>query len=197
MEDHTMFKSLTKKLLTLTALTIALTPALHCFDAQRDYFYLSVLIHNANGPAFTKQLDQLTASSGHLPAFKQMLTTLARDVEHALLNTQAMHGADISGNIADNGYSQCKWGVGELALATGMYLLHKKYNGWKKEYNINFPSVYYGTIVTGFGSGILGVLSLKNSFTNYFLSRRYGKHIQSTLESLEEIKKQIAIQLNA
>lgn len=192
-----MFKALIKKLITLTVLTTALTPALQCFDAQRDYFYLSVLIHNANAAAFTKQLDQLAASSGHLPAFKQMLTTLARDVDHALLNTQAMHGADISGNIADNGHSQCKWGIGELALAAGMYILHKKYNVLQKEYNLDYPLVYYGTIVTGFSSGMLGVLSLKNSFTNYLLSRRYGKHIQSTLESLEEIKKQIAVRLNA
>lgn len=185
-----MFKSLIKKLTTLAILTTALTPELHCFDAQRDYFYLSVLIHNANAAAFKKQLDQLVASSAHLPAFKQMLATLARDVDHALLNTQAMHGADISGNIADNGYSQCKWGIGELALAAGMYLLHKKYE-------LKNPHVYYGTIVTGFGSGILSVLSLKNSFTNYVLSRRYGKHIHHTLESLEEIKKQITMHLNA
>ena len=190
-----MFKSFIKKLITLTVLTTALVPALYCFDAQRDYFYLSVLIHNANAAAFTKQLDQLAASSAHLPAFKQMLTTLTRDVDHALLNTQAMRGADISGNIADNGYSQCKWGIGELALATGMYILHKKYNVLNKEYSLNYPVVYYGTIVTGLGSSILGVLSLKNSFTNYFLSRRYGKHIQGTLESLEEIKKQIAMHL--
>jgi len=197
MEVITMFKSVIKKLITLTILATALTPALHCFDAQRDYFYLSVLIHNANAAAFTKQLDQLAASSAHVPAFKQMLTTLARDVDHALLNTHAMRGADISGNIADNGLSQCKWGIGELALAAGMYLLHKKYTVLQKEYNLNYPSVYYGTIVTGFSSGILSILSFKNSFTNYVLSRRYGKHIQGTLESLEEIKKQITMHLNA
>ena len=184
-----MFTSSLKKLTIITALATTCVPALYCFDAQRDYFYLSVLIHNANAPAFKKQLDQLAVSSAHLPAFKQMLTTLARDVEHALLNTQAMRGADISGNIADNGYSQFKWGVGETVVAAGMFMLNNKYELKNK--------VYYGVLATGFGSGILAILSLKNSVSTYFLARRYGKHIQTTLEALEEIKKQIALHLNA
>jgi hypothetical protein len=198
--EKTMFTSL-KKLTcppkpwrrlgyTLTVLVTTCVPALYCFDAQRDYFYLSVLIHNANAPAFKKQLDQIAVSSAHVPAFKQMLTTLARDVEHALLNTQAMRGADISGSIADNGYSQLKWGVGETVVAGILFKFHPALT---KEN----AKMYYGILATGFGSGILAILSLKNSVSTYFLARRYGKHIQTTLEALEEIKKQIALHLKA
>jgi len=179
-----------KKLIVLTLLTTALVSTLNCFDAQLDYFYLSVLIHNANAPAFKKQIDQLAASSAQLPAFHAMLKTLTRDVDHALLNTQAMRGADISGNIADNGYSQCKWGIGEVVLAG---ILFKLCPTLSKENT----KIYYGMLATSLGSGVLSLISLKNSFTNYFLARRYGNHIQSTLESLEEIKKQIAFHLNA
>lgn len=186
-----MFTSSLKKLITLTLLATALTPALYGFDMQREYPYLSLLIHNANASTFKKKLDQLVASpTAKTAEFRDMLKTLAQDVDHILLNTQAMHGADVSGNIADNGYSQLKWGIGEVALAVAMYSFCPKQNDKNAK-------VYYGMLATGLGSSIIGFMTLKNSVTTYLLSRRYGKHIHTTLDSLEEIKKEIATHLNA
>ncbi len=186
--EITMFTSSFKKLLTVTVLATTFAPALSAANLQSEYCYLSMLIHNANATAFKKELDQLVATpKAKTTEFRTMLTTLARDVEHTLLNTQAMRGADVSGNIADNGYSQLKWGIGESVVAAGMFAIHSKYQ-------LQTPQVYY-VVAAGLGSGILGILSLKNSVSTYLLARRYGKHIQTSLEALEEIKKEIALQL--
>lgn len=190
-EVFTMTSLSIKKYITLAMITLLATPTLYCFDLQREYPYLSLLIHNANAPAFTKKLDQLVASPAvKSPEFREMLTTLDRDVDHALLTMQAMHGADMSGSIADNGISQCKWAVGELALAAILFKLHPEFKPEKAK-------IYYGMLATGFGSGILGLISLKNSVTTYFLARRYGKHVQTTLESLGEIQNKIKLHSNA
>lgn len=174
---------------TLTVLATICASTLYGANLQNEYCYLSMLIHNANATAFKKELDQLAVSpQAKTQEFNKMLVTLARDVEHKLLNTQAMRGADVSGSIADNGYSQLKWGIGETIVAAGMFMLHSKYE-------LRNPNVRYGVLATGLGSGIFGILSLKNSINTYFLARRYGKHIQTTLEELEEIKKQIALHL--
>jgi hypothetical protein len=185
-----MFTSLTKKISFFCLISTVLIPTLYGLNIQQEYCYLSMLIHNANAPAFTTQLNQLaTSPEAKTATFREMLVMLAQDVEHAALNAGALHGADIRGNIADNGLSQCKWGLAELGLAAILFKFHP-------EYQPEIAQKYYGMLATGIGSGILGIVSLKNGLTNYFFARRYGTHIQKTLESLEIIKQAITAHLN-
>ena len=66
-------------------------------------------------------------------------------------------------------------GIGESVIAAGMFATHGKYR-------LQTPQYTY-VVAAGLGSGILGILSLKNSVSTYLLARRYRKHIQTSIRS--------------